>query len=195
MRLPPASPVGTMTVTVSGDWSRAMPTRSTYSPVSFPPAGRSHGRFKDRASAYSLIYLADERRVALLEVNALLHSPMFAANPFSVPYSVHTIRVTDLEVLDMTEEPHQVDFDTTAQELTGDWRGYRDRGNTATPAKAARPALTAPAFPPPAATQRLGEWVHANTELDGILAVSARFATQSILVVFQRAASKLAHVP
>jgi hypothetical protein len=77
-------------------------------------------------------------------------------------------------VADLTDLTEQHRLATTAQELTGDWRGYLLRGPT-TPVS--RPNGLAP-------TQLLGAALHGVPGLEGFRTLSAKVPTLMNLVVF-----------
>jgi hypothetical protein len=66
-------------------------------------------------------------------------------------------------------------IETTAQELTGDWRGYQQRA-------AARSSIQEPVGTAP--TQDLGEAVFGVPGIEGFRALSAKLAYHRNLVVF-----------
>jgi hypothetical protein len=63
---------------------------------------------------------------------------------------------------------------TTAQELTGDWRGNRFRNPNS--------SVTAPTGPAP--TQELGAALDGMPDIEGFFAISAKVPTHRSLVVF-----------
>lgn len=77
-------------------------------------------------------------------------------------------------VADLTQESQQQLFETTAQELTGDWRGYQQRSPT-TPVS--QPVGVAP-------TQALGATLFAVPDLEGFRVLSAKLPYYSNLVIF-----------
>jgi hypothetical protein len=77
-------------------------------------------------------------------------------------------------VADLTDHAEQHRLGTTAQELSGDWRGYLVRGPT-TPVS--RPGGLAP-------TQLLGAALHGVPGLEGFRTLSAKVTTHMNLVVF-----------
>jgi hypothetical protein len=78
-------------------------------------------------------------------------------------------------VVDLTDVPgSQVPLLTTAQELTGDWKGYRQRsGGT---------SISAPAGIAP--TQELGAALYASGLFEGFMALSAKMPYQRVLGIF-----------
>ena len=76
---------------------------------------------------------------------------------------------------DLTLVPQQELIETTAQELTGDWRGYRYRAQNAATIK--DPIGAAP-------TQALGEALFGVRGLEGFRTVSAKLPYHRNLVIF-----------
>jgi hypothetical protein len=86
-----------------------------------------------------------------------------------------TVQVTLSKLVDLSDLRSQALLDSTVQELTGDWVGYRQRSR-ATSVRV--PVGTAP-------TQALGEAIHRDPrDIEGFLAVSAKVTTNVNLVVF-----------
>lgn len=127
---------------------------------------------------FEILYFAEDHQVALFEVQALLGSPYpdatYIPNP-SASWVVINVDIQLTQIVDLTKSSQRKIIDTTAQELTGDWRGYALRN----PAS----ALSAPYWSN-APTQRLGYALYGVDDLEGFLCYSARVATRRILVVF-----------
>jgi len=116
--------------------------------------------------------------VAQFEVGALFGSPLLAggvtANPARSWLTINA-QVQLTRVADLTDVPGaQLPLLTSAQELTGDWKGYRDRN--------ARASVPAPIGSAP--TQELGAALHASRLFEGFLAISAKLPWQMVLGVF-----------
>jgi hypothetical protein len=117
--------------------------------------------------------------VALFEVQALMGSPLVpggvVSNP-AYPWVVINANVSLRAVVDLTDDVSaQVPLGTTAQELTGDWRGYQLR-NPGTSVKS--PTGAAP-------TQNLGLALYNMVPvLEGFITLSARLSYHKILGVF-----------
>ena len=112
----------------------------------------------------------------MFEVEALLGSPH--STWLAVPgrnWTVLSVSVVLQSVVDLTQAAEQAALGTTAQELTGDWRGYRLRDAT-TPVS--QPSGV------PAPTQELGGALYSVPGLEGFLTVSAKVPTHRVLVVF-----------
>lgn len=118
--------------------------------------------------SFGLLYFAPDPVTALFEVEALLGSVF----TFSVPNPsrgavVVRHSVPPLDVVDLGDPANRSLVDTTRQELTGDWRGYR------------HPATA------PAPTQALTRAVYqAHPAVHGILVPSARNPSVNNLIVF-----------
>jgi len=116
--------------------------------------------------------------VALFEVQALLGSPATPGGIIPHPRTAWTIlnvRVNLSYVADLTIVAQQGLFDTNAQELTGDWRGYGSR----TPFTSVNQPL---GFPAP--TQKLGDALHSYPDVEGFITLSAKLPEKMSLVVF-----------
>ncbi len=138
-------------------------------------------RFYDPASAsppFRTLYLSDHPMVAQFEAQALFGSPTAPGGMVPGPRSAWVVvaaRVSLSAIVDLSDVGAQAVLDTSAQELTGDWSGYRQRSG-ATAVRA--PVGTAP-------TQALGEAIHRDQRgIEGFLFVSARLAYHRNLVVF-----------
>ncbi len=128
-------------------------------------------RFNDgpsRSPTYRLLYFAPDPVTALHEVEALLGSvfSFSVPNPFrGAVVTGHT--VPPLDIVDLGNPANRSLVDTTRQELTGDWRAYRQPQSA------------------PAPTQALARAVHqSKPAVHGILAPSARNPHVNNLIVF-----------
>lgn len=133
-------------------------------------------RFNEGIGAFSTLYLSEDHMVALFEVEALFGSPYDTWVP--VPnrnWTILSVSVALQSIVDLTQASAQAHLVTTAQELTGDWRGYRMRS-----------AATSVKHPTgiPAPTQELGAALYATVGVEGFLAISAKVPTRTNLVVF-----------
>ena len=181
MRIPPIHvitallPVKPLTST----WYRAIPPVYLSTALSTSHSRTVPGRFNDSSTsspAFPVLYLAEDHQLALFEVGALYGSPApgkTVPNPRSST-TILNVNVTLNAVADLTSILEQIFFDTSVQELTGDWRGFKSR-NASTSVKV--PTGTAP-------TQELGAALYAVPGLEGFLAVSAKLPTQMNLIVF-----------
>ncbi len=165
------------TAHVHGLPTTSLPSRIWYRAVN-PAAASAAPRPSARATRFNagptatpslrLLYFAPDPLTALFEVEALLGSvfSFSAPNPFRGAAVVsHT--VPRLDIVDLGNPAIRNIVETTRQELTGDWRAYR------------QPATS------PAPTQALAHAVHqTHTAVKGILAPSARNPHFNNLVVF-----------
>jgi len=90
-------------------------------------------------------------------------------------WTILSVSVVLQSIVDLTLIATQTTLATTAQELTGDWRGYQLRS--------ASTSVNQPAGIP-ATTQELGEALHAVRGLEGFVAISAKIPTRKNLIVF-----------
>jgi len=165
---------------VSGMWYRAVEpghvrtalatSHSLFSPSRFSPAT---GVF----AAFPVLYLAENHLVALLEVGALFAAVgpggVLLPNPHRA-WTLLNVHATLQTVADLCDMAEQAKLSTTAQELTGDWRGNHVR----------TPFCSVPAPTGPAPTQDLGQALHDLPGLEGFQAPSARMPTHRNLIVF-----------
>lgn len=127
---------------------------------------------------FRTLYLSDDPLVAQFEAQVLLGSPWLPGA--SVPgaaaaWAVVRVSVVLSPVPDLSDTGAQTLVDTSVQELTGDWQGYRRRSPLT---NVTLPVGTAP-------TQDLGEALYRDPRnLEGFLAVSARVPSNRNLVVF-----------
>jgi hypothetical protein len=152
-------------------WPTALSTAQTVlAPSRFSPA-------RAAAPGYPVLYLAENHLVALYEVEAIIGSTWPGGVLLSAPlraWIILNVRVVLQRVADLCEFGEQMKLDTTAQELTGDWRGYLFR-SPLTP-------VTGPTGPAP--TQDLGQALYQIPGLEGFRTPSARWPTHRNLVVF-----------
>jgi len=137
-------------------------------------------RFSDATPAnprFEILYLAENQQVALFEVQALLGSPAAPGNVIPHPrraWVMMNVTVRLRQVVDLTDVAVQNLLETTAQELTGDWQGYRLRGPATT---VQQPTGSAP-------TQELGLALYQVPSLEGFRTLSARVPYNEVLAVF-----------
>ena len=114
----------------------------------------------------------------MFEALALFGSPTTPGGPVPAPrgsWTILTVRVQLSDVLDLSGLASQATLDVSAQELTGDWQGYRLRSPQTN--------VTAPTGAAP--TQMLGEAIHRDTRtLEGFTTVSAKVPTNRNLIVY-----------
>ncbi|MBA3712059.1 MAG: RES family NAD+ phosphorylase [Pyrinomonadaceae bacterium] len=164
----------------SRTWFRAIQPHHLPTALSTSHTKTIPSRFGVGATAspqYEVLYLAENHLVALFEVQALLGSPLSAGGVVPHPrraWTIINITVNLHRVVDLTDIVSQSSLSTTAQELTGDWRGYGLRGSSA--------SIRAPTGAAP--TQDLGAALYAVPDLEGFITLSAKLPDQMALVVF-----------
>lgn len=164
----------------NGVWWRAADIRYAASAIATGHTKSTPSRFYDPQSAvpqFPTLYLADNQIAAMFEIGALYGSPAAPGGAMPAPRGVWIVlsaRVQLARVVDLSSVVGQATVQTSAQELTGDWKAYRQRGpSTAVPA----PTGTAP-------TQELGEAIHRDgRRVEGLLTISAKMPFQKNLVV------------
>ena len=122
---------------------------------------------------FETLYLAENPIVAQFEVEALFGSPLtpcgVVPNPANswliVNAQVQLTKVADLTNVAQSHLP----LSTTAQELTGDWQGYR-----------LRPPISVPP------TQQLGASLYASAQFEGFVTISAKLPYNLVLGVFPK---------
>lgn len=162
-------------------WYRAVDPRYLPTALSYAHTRLSASRYYEGPTAappFDTVYLAENPLVALLEVEALFGSPLvpggLVANPARSWLSLNA-HVQLTRVVDLTDVPGaQVPLGTTAQELTGDWKGYRQRS--------ANTSVSAPVGLAP--TQELGAALYTSGRFEGFLTLSAKMPYQRVLGVF-----------
>jgi RES domain-containing protein len=168
------------TARLSGTWYRAIQPQFWHLSLQTSHTKTVSSRFNPSAAAnpgFEILYLAENQLVALFEVQALLGSPLPPALVVPNPHHawvVINVRVQLQQVVDLTDVAQQSLIDTTAQELTGDWRGNQFRG----------PTSSVPAPTGPAPTQELGAALFALADVEGFLAISTKVPTHQSLIVF-----------
>jgi RES domain len=124
------------------------------------------------------MYLAADHFVSLFEVDAVLGSPLpgrtILPNP-GTAWTIISVEVQLARVADLSNPSNVELLETSFQELTGDWRGYKYRPQI--------PPLRAPYWTN-VPTQRLGHALFRVRGLEGFLAPSARDPTKLNLMVF-----------
>ncbi len=162
-------------------WYRIVGTRYLASAIATAHTVAVPSRFYDPITAYpqfASLYVSDSPLVAMFEAQALFGSPTTPGGSIPAPagaWTVLTVRVQLDAVIDLSDVASQAVLDSSAQELTGDWRGYRQRSSTT---NVGNPTGTAP-------TQALGEAIHRDPRgLEGLLTVSAKLPYNRNLVTF-----------
>jgi RES domain-containing protein len=165
------------TTPLAGTWYRALDPRYLGSALGTAHTKSANSRFS-AAFGFDVLYLAETATVALFEAQALLGSPWTPGG--SVPHPTRSVAVVAVNVqldavVDLTNPAQALIVDTNAQELTGDWLGYRNRAWAA--GSVASPVGNAP-------TQDFGFSIYHSPGVKGLLTVSSRVPDQKILVVF-----------
>jgi hypothetical protein len=131
----------------------------------------------DANPPFDILYLTETPQVAQFEIGALAGDPLTIGGTLHAPGSFGVVRVDVVlqQVVDLTLVSQQELIETTAQELTGDWRGYQLRTSRA--ASIQGPVGTAP-------TQDLGEALFAVPGIEGFRTLSAKLPYHRNLVIF-----------
>ena len=165
---------------LTGIWYRAIQPQFWTTALATYQTRVIPSRFNTGATAtpqFELLYLSENHLVALFEVQALLGSPTQPGGIIPHPRQAWTVLNVEVQlhaVVDLTQDFQLQLIETTAQELTGDWRSYQQRRPTTS---VSRPARVAP-------TQALGAALFAVPGLEGFRTLSAKLPYYSNLVVF-----------
>ena len=126
------------------------------------------------ADQFEILYLAGDPVTALFEFAAVFGDPTSPIPNPRISATVLNVQVVLHAIYDLTDVAHaRVPLDVTAQELTGDWRGYQTRG----------PHRPIPLPVGHAPTQELGTHIF-RSGIEGFLAPSAKIPTDQNLVIF-----------
>jgi hypothetical protein len=162
-------------------WYRAVGSRYLTSAIATAHTVAVPSRFYDPITAYpqfASLYVSDSSLVAMFEAQALFGSPTTPGGSIPAPagaWTVLTVRVQLDDVVDLSDTASQALLAASVQELTGDWRGYRQRSSGT---NVGNPTGTAP-------TQLLGEAIHRDSRaLEGLLTVSAKVPYNRNLIAF-----------
>jgi hypothetical protein len=164
----------------TGTWFRAVRLAHLQTPINTAHTKATPSRFSPGPNAghpFEILYLAENPQVAHFEIGALAGDPLVIGGILCAPVSfaiVH-VKVVLQRVFDLTSVSQQDLIETTAQELTGDWRAYQLR--RAPMASIQEPSGTAP-------TQNLGEAIFAVQGIEGFRTLSAKLAYHRNLIVF-----------
>lgn len=158
---------------LTGVWYRAIQTRFISTALH---TSSTTSRFNP-GGTFPLLYLSESHLVALLEVGALLGSPLHAGGLIPSPrhsYTVLNLTVSLARVADLTSQTSQTELETNPQELTGDWIGYQIRSLF----------TSVRAVPGPAPTQKLGNEINTLADIEAFCTLSAKAPDQMNLVVY-----------
>jgi RES domain-containing protein len=117
-------------ISVAGTWYRAIRLSHTSTALAVAHTSSIASRFNAGGAEtrpFTLLYLGENHMVALMEVRALLGSPLHAPGLLPVPtltWAILPVNVNLQRVVDLTEPTQTNVLDLSAQELTGDWEGY-----------------------------------------------------------------------
>ncbi len=165
---------------LSGTWFRAVDPRYASSVLSTARTKTISSRFSSATPSvpgFEILYLAENHLVAMFEAQALFGSPLTGVVSHPTK-SLLTLAVTvELSnVVDISDPAQASLVSSNAQELTGDWRGYKHRSWA--PSSVPRPVGKAP-------TQEFGEQLYGLCpEVTGFVSLSARLPYHRILVIF-----------
>jgi len=162
-------------------WYRAVDNRYLTGAIATTHTPGMPSRFYDPLTAspqFATLYVSDSSLVAMFEVQALFGSPTTPGGSVPAPagaWTVLTVRVQLDAVVDLSAVTSQTLLDTSAQELTEDWRGYRQRST--------RTNISSPIGIAP--TQVLGEVIHQDVRsLEGLVTVSAKVPYNRNLIAY-----------
>jgi len=165
----------------SGTWYRSVAPRFITAAISTTHSKTIPSRFSPASPAkpgFEILYLAENHLVAMFEAQALFGSPLTPGG--LVPHPTASLMTLAIQaqltaVVDLSNPTQATLVDSNAQELTGDWRGYQQRG----PAT----SVTGPTGKAP--TQEFGEQLFTHChDVQGFLTLSARLPYYRILAVF-----------
>jgi hypothetical protein len=175
------SACGTLPTRVEGNtWYRGFDPKFTASPLDAAHTVDVASRFslgKRSTRPYEILYFAETHEVALYEIGAMLGSravPNGNAANKHVSSTIINVRVNLHKIVDLTDSAIQRQLETTAQELTGDWRSYAPHSH----------ATYAKGHVAVAPTQQLGEELFKVPDLEGFVTLSAKCPDHMILGVF-----------
>jgi RES domain len=182
MRPEPAAPHGAF---AGSTWYRAIPSAYKKYALRTGHTKTFSSRFNQAKNkrGFEILYLAENPTVARFESQARLGWPFGVSvpNPFG-SWVILRATINLAAVADLVDRREQLVIATTAQELTGDWRGNHLRA--APGALAQPPSVLLPTGAAP--TQALGESLFRLKLCEGCISVSAKMPTHRILVDFPR---------
>ena len=150
-------------------WNTALATAHTRTiPSRFSASSRARPGFE-------ILYLAENHQVALFEVQALIGSPtLFLPNPAGA-WVIINVTVSLSNVADLCDQAEYAKVDSSIQELTGDWRGFRMRNP---------PAPTGAVHGTDVPTQQLGYQLFATKDVEAFRFYSAKVSTHRNVAIF-----------
>ena len=160
-----------------GHWYRAIPPQYLAEALEVQHALGVLSRFH-QGGAYLVLYLAGGPDLSQFESDYVIGRPGVPGgtipNPRVPALTIVRMTVNLSAIVDLTDDESLHAVSTTAQELTGDWRGYRDRSP--------RTRLTGPAGSAP--TQDLGQALFTSGRLEGFVTFCAHVPYEPNLCVF-----------
>lgn len=119
---------------LTGTWYRAVRPEHLETALGYEHSAVIPGRFtsgEPGRSGAAVLYLADTPEVALFEVGVILGAPRSGRttvpNPGAGIWAVVPVRVVLSVVFYLSDPPQLTHIETSEQEMTGDWFGYRER--------------------------------------------------------------------
>lgn len=163
----------------TGTWFRAVALAHLTTPINTAHTRSTPSRFSagpKSSRPFEILYLAETFQVAQFEIGALYGDPLVVGGTLNDPRSFAAIhvRVVLHRVADLTDPLEQSHIETTAQELTGDWKGYGYRASPRSPVR--HPIGTAP-------TQDLGEAIFNVKGTEGFRTLSVKPTYHRNLIV------------
>jgi hypothetical protein len=164
----------------TGTWFRAVALAHLRTPINTAHTRATISRFSAGRNAnppFEILYLSETPQVALFETGMMAGDPLVVGATLTSPVSfaiVH-VKVVLQKIADLTLVSQQDLIETTAQELTGDWRGSEHRAAPRAPLR--EPVGTAP-------TQDLGEALFSVPGVEGFRTLSAKLPYHRNLVIF-----------
>lgn len=164
----------------TGTWYRAVALAHLGTPINTAHTTRSASRFSPGPKGippFEILYLTETPQAAPFEIGVVMGDPLQIGGTLAAPasFAVIHVKVVLQRIADLTLVTQQDLIDTTAPELTGDWRGYEHRNATAATVK--EPVGSAP-------TQDLGEALFAAPGIEAFRTLSAKLPYHRNLVVF-----------
>jgi RES domain len=116
----------------TGVWYRAVRLAHLTTPINTAHTKSTPSRFSPGPSAnppFEILYLSESPQVAQFEIGALAGDPLVVGGILNAQGSFAAIyvKVVLQRIADLTVLSQQDLIESTAQELTGDWRGYQHR--------------------------------------------------------------------
>lgn len=163
---------------LTGTWFRAIPPHHWQTSLNTAHTTNSRSRFSagpDANPPFEILYLCENGTIALEEVGAQFRHPTtgrIVTTP--VPSLIVNVELYLEHVVDLTSIASQRILETSAQELTGDWRAYWYRSSYSS---VPEPQGHAP-------TQELGQSLFDNPNTEAFLVMSAKLPDHKNLIVF-----------